>query len=117
MEIGHRLANGYPSSPLALDWVIPFLFHCVILALPGWSLQQDSHSSGILPLIWCFSCKLTSQQALLNASAITLKTRGTGTGLDGDSGWGKVWRAAAWAQLGDRDTFYAELKVRTPPPH
>ena len=40
-----------------------------------------------------------------------------GAGLDGDSGWGKVWRAAAWAQLGDRDAFYAELKVRTLPPH
>lgn len=40
-----------------------------------------------------------------------------GTGLDGDSGWGKVWRAAAWAQLGDRDTFYAELKVRTLAPY
>ena len=60
------------------------------------------------------SCNLTPQQALLNASVITLKTRGTGTGPDGDAGWGKVWRAAAWAQLGDRDTFYAELKVRTP---
>ena len=34
-----------------------------------------------------------------------------GTCPDGDSGWEKVWRAAAWAQLGDRDAFYAELKV------
>lgn len=40
-----------------------------------------------------------------------------GAGLDGDSGWGKMWRAAAWAQLGDRDTFYAELKVRAQLPH
>ena len=38
-----------------------------------------------------------------------------GTGPDGDSGWGKVWRAAAWAQLGDRNAFYAELKVDTLP--
>lgn len=38
-----------------------------------------------------------------------------GTGSDGDSGWGKVWRAAAWAQVGDRDAFYAELKVSTLP--
>jgi hypothetical protein len=35
-----------------------------------------------------------------------------GTGPDADSGWEKVWRAAAWAQLGDPDTFYAEIKVR-----
>ena len=36
-----------------------------------------------------------------------------GTGPDGDSGWEKVWRAAAWAQVGDSDTFYAELRVST----
>lgn len=66
-------------------------------------------------MIWCSSFNLTPQQSLLDASAIALKARGTGAGLDGDSGWGKVWRAAAWAQLGDRDTFYAELKVRAPP--
>jgi len=57
-------------------------------------------------------CHLTPPQSLLDASAITLKARGMGTGPDGDSGWGKVWRAAAWAQLGDRDKFYAEMKVR-----
>ena len=34
-----------------------------------------------------------------------------GTGPDGDSGWEKVWQATSWAQLGDCDAFYAELKV------
>lgn len=71
---------------------------------------------GFVTIGWCVSGILTPQQSLLDAVAITLKARGMGTGPDGDSGWGKVWRAAAWAQLGDCDAFYAELKVRTPLP-
>lgn len=48
---------------------------------------------------------------VLNATQISLIHRGNGTGPDADSGWEKVWRAAAWAQFADSDTFYEELSV------
>ncbi|TFK65990.1 glycoside hydrolase family 95 protein [Pluteus cervinus] len=46
---------------------------------------------------------------ILDAATISLTHRGNGTGPDADSGWEKVWRAAAWAQLGDATQFYHEL--------
>ncbi|GJE92362.1 glycoside hydrolase family 95 protein [Phanerochaete sordida] len=46
---------------------------------------------------------------VLNATTTSLIHRGNGTGPDADSGWEKVWRAAAWAQLGDSEMFYDEL--------
>ncbi|KZS94142.1 glycoside hydrolase family 95 protein [Sistotremastrum niveocremeum HHB9708] len=52
--------------------------------------------------------KYTEEQ-LLGAATVTLISRGDGTGPDGDAGWEKVWRAAAWAQLGYGDKFYNEL--------
>jgi alpha-L-fucosidase 2 len=52
-----------------------------------------------------------SKAQVLNASRVSLIHRGNGTGPDADSGWEKVWRAAAWAQLGDNETFYEELSV------
>ncbi|KAL1738132.1 Six-hairpin glycosidase-like protein, partial [Schizophyllum fasciatum] len=49
------------------------------------------------------------REQVLNATAISLAHRGNGTGPDGDAGWEKMWRAAAWAQLGDAEQFYHEL--------
>lgn len=48
---------------------------------------------------------------VLEASRVSLTARGNGTGSDADAGWEKVWRAAAWAQLGDAEEFYHILKV------
>ena len=49
-------------------------------------------------------------QQVHDAAKISLIHRGNGTGPDADAGWEKVWRAAQWAQLGDADSFYFELK-------
>ncbi|KAI0763991.1 glycoside hydrolase family 95 protein [Trametes elegans] len=51
---------------------------------------------------------LTRDQVLA-AAETSLIHRGNGTGPDADSGWEKVWRAAAWAQLGNASEFYHEL--------
>lgn len=50
-----------------------------------------------------------TKDEVVSGALISLLHRGNGTGPDADSGWEKVWRAAAWAQLGDRDRFYHEL--------
>ena len=52
-----------------------------------------------------------TRQEILDAAAVTLVHRGKGTGADGDAGWEKMWRAAAWAQLGDAKEFYHLLTV------
>lgn len=49
---------------------------------------------------------------VFNAAEISLIHRGNGTGPDADSGWEKVWRAAAWAQLANATAYYHELSVR-----
>ncbi|EPQ51576.1 hypothetical protein GLOTRDRAFT_108097 [Gloeophyllum trabeum ATCC 11539] len=46
---------------------------------------------------------------VLEAAKTSLIHRGNGTGPDGDAGWEKVWRAAAWAQSHDAAAFYHEL--------
>ncbi|PPQ70422.1 hypothetical protein CVT24_013172 [Panaeolus cyanescens] len=51
---------------------------------------------------------LTKKQ-VLDAASVSLEHRGNGTGPDANSGWEKAWRAAAWAQLGNKDRFYHEL--------
>lgn len=53
-----------------------------------------------------------TKDEVVSAAVISLLHRGNGTGPDADSGWEKVWRAAAWGQLGDRDRFYHALSVR-----
>jgi alpha-L-fucosidase 2 len=50
-----------------------------------------------------------SKNEILQAASISLLHRGNGTGPDGDAGWEKAWRAAAWAQLGDTESFYHQL--------
>jgi len=57
--------------------------------------------------------KSYTQNDILNAAETSLIHRGNGTGPDADSGWEKVWRAAAWAQLKNSSTFYHELSVST----
>ncbi|KAI6157265.1 glycoside hydrolase family 95 protein [Pisolithus tinctorius] len=50
-----------------------------------------------------------TKKQVLDAAEISLIHRGNGTGPDADAGWEKVWRAAAWAQLGNGTEFYKEL--------
>jgi len=52
-----------------------------------------------------------TKEDVLDAAEISLIHRGNGTGLDADAGWEKLWRAAAWAQLGNATEFYKELTV------
>ncbi|KIL62802.1 glycoside hydrolase family 95 protein [Amanita muscaria Koide BX008] len=47
-----------------------------------------------------------TKDEILKAATISLLHRGNGTGPDGDAGWEKAWRAAAWAQIGDAEAFY-----------
>ena len=56
-----------------------------------------------------------SKEQVLNATEISLIHRGNGTGPDADSGWEKVWRAAAWAQFANSTMFYHELSVSAKP--
>ncbi|KAJ7220491.1 glycoside hydrolase family 95 protein [Mycena pura] len=46
---------------------------------------------------------------VMDAVTVSLIHRGNGTGPDADSGWEKMWRAAAWAQLKNATEFYHEL--------
>ncbi|KAJ6504234.1 glycoside hydrolase family 95 protein [Mycena vitilis] len=46
---------------------------------------------------------------VVDATTTSLIHRGNGTGPDADSGWEKMWRAAAWAQLQNATEFYHEL--------
>ncbi|KZT25594.1 glycoside hydrolase family 95 protein [Neolentinus lepideus HHB14362 ss-1] len=50
-----------------------------------------------------------TRDEVLAAAKVSLIHRGNGTGPDGDAGWEKVWRAAAWAQFADAGMFYHEL--------
>ncbi|KAJ6551471.1 glycoside hydrolase family 95 protein [Mycena capillaripes] len=50
-----------------------------------------------------------SKSQVMDATTVSLIHRGNGTGPDADSGWEKMWRAAAWAQLQNATEFYHEL--------
>jgi alpha-L-fucosidase 2 len=94
---------------------------------PEWKIEKDSpadthrhlsHLVGLYPgyAVEGYTPALQnanySSSQVLGAAEISLQHRGNGTGPDADAGWEKVWRAAAWAQLGDASTFYHELTVR-----
>ena len=108
-----------------------------LLSLPGltypleWKIEKDSptdthrhlsHLIGLYPGYAITSYDPTLQESgtsrayskdeILRASSVSLLHRGNGTGPDADAGWEKIWRAAAWAQLGNASTFYRELTVR-----
>lgn len=53
-----------------------------------------------------------TKQEVLDAATISLAHRGDGR-ADGNAGWEKVWRSAAWAQVGNASAFYHQLTVRT----
>ncbi|KAI5826666.1 glycoside hydrolase family 95 protein [Schizophyllum commune Tattone D] len=72
---------------------------------PGYALASYNESLQTGP---SSNTSYTKEQ-VINASTISLTHRGNGTGPDGDAGWEKMWRAAAWAQLGDAEQFYHEL--------
>ncbi|KAI5826662.1 glycoside hydrolase family 95 protein [Schizophyllum commune Tattone D] len=50
-----------------------------------------------------------TREQVLDAARTSLTHRGDGAGPDANAGWEKMWRAAAWAQLGDADNFYHQL--------
>ncbi|KAH8096812.1 glycoside hydrolase family 95 protein [Cristinia sonorae] len=50
-----------------------------------------------------------TKEQIWDAARVSLIHRGVGTGPDADSGWEKVWRAAAWAQFANATGFYHEL--------
>ncbi|KAF7792686.1 hypothetical protein EIP86_003784 [Pleurotus ostreatoroseus] len=72
---------------------------------PGYALSSYDSSVQSLPE----GQKAYTKSQVLNATETSLIHRGNGTGPDADSGWEKVWRAAAWAQLGNASEFYHEL--------
>lgn len=74
---------------------------------PGYALSSYDSSAQSLPT----GQKAYTQAQVLDAAQISLIHRGNGTGPDADSGWEKVWRAAAWAQFGNASEFYHELTV------
>lgn len=76
---------------------------------PGYALSSYDSSAQSLPK----GQKAYTQAQVLNATKTSLIHRGNGTGPDADSGWEKVWRAAAWAQFGNASEFYHELTVRS----
>lgn len=75
---------------------------------PGYAVSSYDPSLQVQPGA---SVNYTTAQ-VLEAARVSLTARGNGTGPDADAGWEKVWRAAAWAQLGDSAEFYHILKVR-----
>ncbi|KAK2467924.1 hypothetical protein APHAL10511_000219 [Amanita phalloides] len=96
--------------------------------LQEWKVDRDSpsdthrhlsHLVGLYPGYAITSYDPTRQQnsqgwpytkeEILEAATVSLLHRGNGTGPDGDAGWEKVWRAAAWAQLLNGTAFYHEL--------
>jgi len=89
--------------------------------LQEWKFDMDSqtdthrhlsHLIGLYPgyAVSSYAGQTThSKQDIINAATTSLIHRGNGTGPDADAGWEKVWRAAAWAQLGNASEFYHEL--------
>ena len=100
--------------------------------IPEWKIDMDSptdvhrhlsHLIGLYPGYAISSyepsvqgppsgLKAYSKEQVLTAAQTSLIHRGDGTGPDGDAGWEKVWRAAAWAQFGNASAFYHQLTVR-----
>jgi alpha-L-fucosidase 2 len=79
---------------------------------PGYALASyDQATQG--GLIVNGSQMTYSKKQLFDAATVSLVHRGNGTGPDANSGWEKMWRAAAWAQLGNAKIFYHELSVRS----
>jgi alpha-L-fucosidase 2 len=77
---------------------------------PGYALATyDEATQG--GLIVNGSRTTYTKKQLIDAATVSLRHRGKGTGPDANSGWEKVWRAAAWAQLGNAEEFYHELSV------
>ncbi|TRM55989.1 glycoside hydrolase family 95 protein [Schizophyllum amplum] len=73
---------------------------------PGYALASYDEEKRGSDVAYTKAHAAYTKAQVLDAAAVSLAHRGNGTGPDGDAGWEKVWRAAAWAQLGDADTFY-----------
>lgn len=75
---------------------------------PGYAISSYDSSVQAPP---SNSSPTYTRSQVIDAATTSLIHRGNGTGPDADAGWEKVWRAAAWAQLGNATEFYHELSV------
>ncbi|KAJ7054060.1 glycoside hydrolase family 95 protein [Mycena amicta] len=75
---------------------------------PGYAITSfDQSTQGSLMVDGSRTTYTKTQ--IMDATTVSLIHRGNGTGPDADSGWEKMWRAAAWAQLKNATQFYHEL--------
>lgn len=77
---------------------------------PGYALASFNRSQQASFLPSGYPANYTKSE-VISAATTSLIHRGNGTGLDADSGWEKIWRAACWAQLQNASLFYHELSV------
>jgi alpha-L-fucosidase 2 len=81
----------------------------------GLDVQGDKHRHLSHLVGWYPGYSISSfnggyrNKTIQRAVAATLRSRGNG-GADGNTGWGKIWRAAAWARL--NDTEQADYHLR-----
>lgn len=101
------------------------LYSTLVLDSTEWKVDKDSksdthrHLSHLIGLYPGYSLASYAdgdqsnlkREEVLDAARTSLIRRGDGNGPDADSGWEKVWRAAAWAQLQDPAQFYHLLTV------
>jgi len=81
----------------------------------GNDLQGDKHRHLSHLVGWYPGYSIASfangyeNQTIQKAVTASLRSRGTGVS-DGNTGWAKVWRAAAWARLNDTEQAYYHLR-------
>jgi hypothetical protein len=116
----HLLLGHTPYKSFSAEWKVDMdsptdthrhLSHLIGL-FPGYAVATyDQATQG--GLVVNGSHTTYTKKQVLDAATVSLVHRGNGTGPDANSGWEKMWRAAAWAQLGNAQTFYHELSVRS----
>ena len=78
----------------------------------AWQITVDVEWPAYLaPSRWVVASRRISVGRRPAAARTSLAHRGDGAGPDANAGWEKMWRAAAWAQLGDAERFYHQLTV------
>lgn len=109
-----KVDRGFRISPSGVlqEWKLDLdnsdrLAHRHLSPLTG--LYPSYSISSWVPRSDGFMSADLSKSMLINASRTLLMQRGNGTSPDADAGWGKFWRAACWAQLGEPTRFYSQL--------
>lgn len=113
-DVHSFITCSHPSKTTWIEWKVEkdspsdthrHLSHLIGL-YPGYAIAGfDPNLQGTGP------AKGLSRDQVLAAASVSLDHRGNGTGPDANAGWEKAWRAAAWAQLGNKERFYHELSV------